>query len=101
MNCGCGTGGCRNEHGYYGNSEYWVDMQDGYARIIATCKIPPTIPPGVYNLQAIPTIYSSPTTLTPASTTFKIAPPLEKLFASLQTAIENIFRSLTSFFILK
>jgi hypothetical protein len=101
MNCGCGMGGCRNKHGYYGSSEYWVDFVDGYAKITATCKIPTTIPMGSHTLKVIPVIYSSPTILTPAEAVFKVANPFEKILLDLEARVISFLRRVTGFFILK
>jgi hypothetical protein len=101
MSCGCGTGGCKDKHGYYSNSEYSVDFTDGYAKVVVTCKIPTTISFGTHTLKAVPVIYSSPTILVPGEITFKVANPLEKIFSELQVRIESFFRKAIGFFILR
>jgi hypothetical protein len=101
VNCGCGTGGCKGKHGYYGSSEYWVDFVDGYAKITATCKIPPNIAAGSHTLKAIPVIYSSTTPLNPGEAVFEVASPLEKILSDLQVKIISLLRKITGLFILR
>jgi hypothetical protein len=101
MNCGCGTGGCKGKHGYYGSSEYWVDFVDGYAKITATCKIPANIAAGSHTLKAIPVIYSSVTPLNPGEAVFEVAIPLEKILSDLQAKIISFLRRITGLFILR
>jgi hypothetical protein len=101
VNCGCGTGGCKSKHSYYGGSEYWVDFTDGYANLTATCKIPATLSAGIHTLKVIPVIYSSPTILTPAETVFEVANPLEKILLDLENKVISFLRRATGFFILK